>query len=62
MFPDSFAKSVSHTTRAPRNGEEDGKHYFFAKKEAMEAAIAANEFLEHAKVTSYYHINHNISY
>jgi len=55
VLPDSFAKSVSHTTRQPRKGEEDGVHYHFADRDHMEAAIANNEFLEHAKVhTNYY--------
>lgn len=55
VLPHSFAKSISHTTRQPRAGEEDGKHYHFADKGDMEAAIANNEFLEHAKVhTNYY--------
>jgi guanylate kinase len=49
-FPGLFGFSVSHTTRAPRPGEIDGKSYHFTSAEAMEAAIARGEFLEHAKV------------
>lgn len=49
-FPDSFAFAVSHTTRAPRAGEQDGREYHFADHAAMEAAIEAGEFLEHARV------------
>ena len=29
--PEAFGFSVSHTTRAPRPGEEDGVHYHFAE-------------------------------
>ena len=42
--------SVSLTTRAPRFGEEDGKHYHFVTRERYEEAIAKNEFLEYAEV------------
>lgn len=41
---------MSHTTRAPRPGEEDGVHYNFVEKPAMEAAIANGEFIEYAHV------------
>ena len=49
-FPAAFGFSVSHTTRAPRAGEEDGVHYHFTTREAMGAAIAKGEFLESADV------------
>lgn len=42
--------SISHTTRAPRPGEEDGVHYRFVDRTAFEAMVAAGEFLEHAQV------------
>ena len=42
--------SVSHTTRAPRDGEEDGVHYHFTNRETMEAEIAEGKFLEYADV------------
>ena len=48
--PGKFGFSVSHTTRAPRPGEENGVHYHFAEKAAMEADIAAGKFLEYAHV------------
>ncbi|ULU11676.1 hypothetical protein L3Y34_015231 [Caenorhabditis briggsae] len=47
-YPNSFAFSVSHTTRQPRAGEEHGKHYYFTEKEKMQAMIKNGEFLEHA--------------
>jgi guanylate kinase len=49
-FPDTFGFSVSHTTRAPRAGEEDGVHYHFTTREAMQADIDEGKFIEHADV------------
>ena len=40
-------ESVSCTTRAPREGEIDGKHYFFLSKEEFERRIAEDDFLEY---------------
>ena len=42
--------SVSHTTRPPRPGEEDGREYYFAAPAAFEAMAAAGGFAEHATV------------
>ncbi|XP_003696498.1 guanylate kinase [Apis florea] len=47
-FPDTFGYSISHTTRAPRPGEEDGKHYHFTTKEKMQKQIEQDEFIETA--------------
>jgi guanylate kinase len=44
--------SVSFTTRAPRNGEENGREYFFVTREEFDRMVAANEFLEWAHVHS----------
>ena len=49
-FPGRFGFSVSHTTRAPRPGEEDGVLYNFVEKADLEADIAAGKFLEYAHV------------
>lgn len=51
-FPNIFGFCVSHTTRAPRPGEEDGIHYNFVTKAEMEEAIDRGEFVEYAKVHS----------
>ena len=48
-FGDQIAFSVSATTRAPREGEIDGKHYFFISRQELENRIANNEFLEDAQ-------------
>lgn len=42
-----FATSVSCTTRAPREGEIDGKHYFFLSKENFNSMIERGELLEY---------------
>src|SRR5215216_5926366 len=42
--------SVSLTTRPPRFGEEDGKHYHFVTKDKFEEEISDNGFLEFAEV------------
>jgi guanylate kinase len=47
--------SVSHTTRAPREGEVDGREYHFIARSAFEAMIAAGDFLEHANVYGNYY-------
>uniref|UniRef100_A0A3Q2X7F5 Guanylate kinase n=1 Tax=Haplochromis burtoni TaxID=8153 RepID=A0A3Q2X7F5_HAPBU len=44
-----FGFSVSHTTRNPRPGEEDGKDYHFTTREAMQEGIDKGEFIEHAE-------------
>jgi guanylate kinase len=45
--------SVSVTTRAPRAGELDGKHYRFIDAAEFARMIAAGELLEHATVFGY---------
>ncbi|KAJ5112106.1 hypothetical protein N7532_000151 [Penicillium argentinense] len=48
-YPDTFGFSVSHTTRAPRAGEENGREYNFTTKEAFLDLVAQNGFIEHAQ-------------
>ena len=48
-LPD-LAFSVSHTTRAPRPGEAHGVHYYFVTPQQFDEMVAADRFLEHAKV------------
>ena len=42
--------SVSHTTRAPRPGEQDGRDYHFVSRPTFVAMIERGEFLECADV------------
>ena len=52
---DRIKLSISHTTRAPRAGEIDGREYHFVSEEKFEAMIAAGEFLESALVHGNYY-------
>ena len=47
--------SISATTRKPRNGEIDGKDYFFLTKETFEQKIKNDEFYEYANVHGNYY-------
>jgi guanylate kinase len=50
-----FKYSISMTTRKPRDGEVNGKDYFFVSKEEFEDHIKNGEMLEYAKyVDNYY--------
>ena len=42
--------SVSHTTRAPRGSEQDGREYHFVSEERFFAMAARQEFVERALV------------
>ena len=54
-YPDIYALSISATTRAPREGEEDGREYFFISKDEFEKMIAKDELIEYARyVENYY--------
>ncbi|ODN96544.1 guanylate kinase [Cryptococcus wingfieldii CBS 7118] len=47
--PGQFGFSISHTTRQPRAGEEDGRDYYFVTKEDFLARVGNGEFLEWAE-------------
>ncbi|MBH0026191.1 MULTISPECIES: guanylate kinase [unclassified Pseudoalteromonas] len=47
--------SVSHTTRAPRPGEENGVHYHFVSTDEFKALIAKDDFFEWAQVFDNYY-------
>ena len=47
---DNYALSISMTTRGPREGEQDGREYFFRTKEQFEENIAKTK-----EVGSYAH-------
>ncbi|SDW92462.1 guanylate kinase [Marinobacter mobilis] len=47
--------SISHTTRPARPGEQDGVNYHFVSRDAFEAMIAQNDFLEYADVFGNYY-------
>lgn len=52
---DNYALSVSATTRNPREGEADGREYFFKTVPEFEKMIAKEELIEYARyVNNYY--------
>ena len=52
---DNYALSISMTTRQPREGEEDGREYFFRTREQFEENIAKNGFIEYAQYCGNYY-------
>lgn len=54
-YPKQYALSISATTRKPREGEVQGKDYFFVSKERFQEMISQDEFIEYAQyVENYY--------
>lgn len=47
---DDVRFSISATTRAPRDGERDGRHYRFVDRARFEALVERDELLEWAEV------------
>jgi guanylate kinase len=47
--------SVSMTSREMRNGEVEGKDYYFVSRDEFEKRVKNNEFLEHATVHGEYY-------
>lgn len=52
---DNYALSVSATTRAPRQGEENGREYFFKTREEFEELIRQDALYEYAQYVSNYY-------
>lgn len=52
---DNIVVSISHTTRLPRPGEEEGRDYFFVAEQQFLEMIAANAFIEHAQVFNHFY-------
>lgn len=52
---DNYCMSVSATTRRPREGEQDGREYFFKTVDAFQAMIAEGELLEYAQYVGNYY-------
>ncbi len=50
-----YVYSISMTTRDPREGEIDGKHYFFVDKQAFEEGIAKHNLIEYAVYNNNYY-------
>ena len=54
-YGDSYALSVSATTRNPRPGEMDGVDYFFVTKDKFEQMIAQDALIEYAQYVGNYY-------
>ena len=52
---DNYALSISATTRAPREGEVDGREYFFKTREEFEQMIEHDELVEYAQYVGNYY-------
>lgn len=52
---DDIKVSVSHTTRQPRPGEENGVNYHFVLEDEFIQMLERNLFLEHAQVYDHYY-------
>lgn len=46
QYPEKLAFSISATTRQPREGETDGRDYYFLSEETFRQKIQQNEFVE----------------
>ena len=51
----NYALSISATTRAPRQGEENGREYFFKTREEFEELIKQDALYEYAQYVSNYY-------
>lgn len=54
-YPDTYALSVSCTTRNPRPGEEEGKDYFFKTEEEFLEMVGNGQMLEYAHYVGNYY-------
>ena len=54
-YPEKYVVSVSATTRKPREGEADGREYFFKTVEEFEKMIAEDALIEHAQYVGNYY-------
>ena len=54
-YADSYALSISATTRNPRPGETDGVEYFFRTKEQFEQMIKDDALIEYAQFVGNYY-------
>ena len=53
--PETFALSVSATTREPRVGEENGVHYYFIDRAEFERRIEDQQILEYTTYCGNYY-------
>lgn len=46
-FPGHFSFGVSHTSRKMRNGEEEGRNYYYISQDEFKDMILKDEFVEY---------------
>ena len=51
----NYALSISATTRKPREGEAEGREYFFVTREKFEQLIEEGQLIEHAQYVNHYY-------
>ena len=52
---DNYALSISATTRSPREGEADGREYFFISQERFQQMIEEDRQIEYAQYVNHYY-------
>ena len=52
---DNYALSISATTRSPREGEVDGREYFFVSKERFQQMMEEGSLVEYAQYVNHYY-------
>ncbi|MEY8352039.1 guanylate kinase [Lachnospiraceae bacterium 54-53] len=52
---ENYALSISATTRKPRDGETDGKEYFFVTEEQFQDMIKKDALIEYAQYVNHYY-------
>ena len=51
----NYALSISATTRSPRPGEEEGRHYFYKTEEEFLRMIEEGGLIEYARYVDHYY-------
>ena len=54
-YPDEYALSISATSRKPREGEENGREYFFKTRDEFESLIENDALVEYAVYNGNYY-------
>ena len=52
---DNYALSISATTRSPREGEADGREYFFISQERFQQMIEEDRLIVYAQYVNHYY-------
>ena len=52
---DNYALSISATTRSPREGEADGREYFFISQDRFQQMIEEDRLIEYAQYVNHYY-------